>query len=195
MHAGWGDKYKESPRTAIDTYVAAVDRLLADRPRHPSREVPIFVVTEDYTALEAFQQAVVLREGWVVYTHPAAILQASHGADAPTGEKRKKNEKKHKHKPKTRDELSPVDFARRSSGALGLESLVSLILALEARSYVLTIASNWGRLIEEARRAAWLPRCGQNCTRMVAVGAPPHEEARFASLVGAHCDTSSTINT
>ena len=100
MHAGWGDKYKESPRTAIDTYVAAVDRLLADRPpRHPSREVPIFVVTEDYTALEAFQQAVVLREGWVVYTHPAAILQAStpRGADAPTGEKRKKNEKKHKH--------------------------------------------------------------------------------------------------
>ena len=176
MHAGWGDKYKESPRTAIDTYVAAVDRLLADRPpRHPSREVPIFVVTEDYTALEAFQQAVVLREGWVVYTHPAAILQAStpRGADAPTGEKRKKNEKKHKHKRKTRDELSPVDFARRSSGALGLESLVSLILALEARSYVLTMASNWGRLIEEARRAAWLPRCGQNCTRMVDVGAPP----------------------
>ena len=157
MHAGWGDKYKESPRTAIDTYVAAVDRLLADRPRHPSREVPIFVVTEDYTALEAFQQAVVLREGWVVYTHPAAILQAStpRGADAPTGEKRKKNEKKHKHKPKTRDELSPVDFARRSSGALGLESLVSLILALEARSYVLTIASNWGRLIGgEAGRLA-----------------------------------------
>ena len=36
MHAGWGDKYKESPRTAIDTYVAAVDRLLADFPSKPA---------------------------------------------------------------------------------------------------------------------------------------------------------------
>ena len=57
------------------------------------------------------------------------------------------------------------------------------LISLEARSYVLTMASNWGRLIEEARRAAWLPRCGQNCTRMVDVGAPPHDKACVASLV------------
>ena len=44
---------------------------------------------------------------------------------------------------------SPMKAARETRGALGLQSLVSLLLTLEARFYVVTALSNWGALIHE----------------------------------------------
>ena len=35
----------------------------------------------------------------------------------------------------------------------GVNSIISLLLAAEARAFVLTMSSNWGRLLNEVREA------------------------------------------
>ena len=50
---------------------------------------------------------------------------------------------------------SPMKAARATRGALGLHSLVSLLLTLEARFYVVTSLSNWGALICELHTVLW----------------------------------------
>ena len=39
-----------------------------------------------------------------------------------------------------------------SKGKLGLYSLVNLLLCLEAKHFILTLSSNWSRLINELRK-------------------------------------------
>lgn len=58
-----------------------------------------------------------------------------------------------------------VRTARESTGAAGSTALVSLLLSLEARFYVLTTGSNWSRLINELRLSRVAPSCG-GCTDM-----------------------------
>ena len=49
--------------------------------------------------------------------------------------------------------------ARQSDGEIGLESLVALLLSLEARLFVFSIGSNWGRLINELRKTRLENQC------------------------------------
>lgn len=49
--------------------------------------------------------------------------------------------------------LPPAQVATSSKGAAGLESLTTLLVALEADNYVLSTDSNWSRLVDELRRS------------------------------------------
>jgi hypothetical protein len=49
--------------------------------------------------------------------------------------------------------VSPHVTASASNGFAGLQSLITLLVALEADNYVLTTDSNWSRLIDELRRS------------------------------------------
>ena len=48
-----------------------------------------------------------------------------------------------------------MSAGRAMGGVLGLESIVSLLLSLEAEYFVLTTASNWGRLAAEVLTGLW----------------------------------------
>ena len=57
-------------------------------------------------------------------------------------------------------------MAQDSNGSYGLESIASLVLAMEAKYYVLTTGSNFSRLINELRTNVVDVKCG-NCTKMI----------------------------
>ena len=58
-----------------------------------------------------------------------------------------------------------LNIAKKSNGAMGKSSLISLLIAMEAKYFVLTTGSNWSRLINELRISKVDPLCG-NCTMM-----------------------------
>jgi hypothetical protein len=58
--------------------------------------------------------------------------------------------------------------ASDSGGALGLNSLITLLLSLEGRFFVLTASSNWSILINELRRGRINLGCG-GCTDMISL--------------------------
>ena len=56
-----------------------------------------------------------------------------------------------------------------TQGRGGLVSMGSLLVAMEAKDFVLTTASGWSRLMDELRRNVVDPQCsgGNNCTTMI----------------------------
>ena len=64
------------------------------------------------------------------------------------------------------DDMPVPHFARGTRGRAGLVSLASLLVSLESNRYVLTLGSNWSRLINELRATVVDYRCG-NCTKMI----------------------------
>jgi len=148
IHIRWGDKAVSGeavPRIPASSYAFAAAQLLK-RHNVPTRKATIFVTTEDFSALEEFTAHVARHHpDWVVRTYLPAIAQDS-SAD-----------------PKKTPGIarlggtftSPMKAARATRGALGLHSLVSLLLTLEARFYVVTSFSNWGALICELHMVLW----------------------------------------
>jgi len=125
VHLRWSDKVKEAGRIGIAPFIDAIHSLIHKHNLHP--HLTVFVMTEDPAALDAFRKAA--PPNWTVKFHNAAVyhgdtfMQSSFtaGAGANTG------------------------------GALGLHSLVALVLGLEARFFVLTATSNWSRMFDQIR--------------------------------------------
>ena len=148
IHIRWGDKAVSGeavPRIPASSYAFAAAQLLKQH-NVPTRKATIFVTTEDFSALEEFTAHVDRHHpSWVVRTYLPAIAQDS----SPD--------------PKKTPGIarlggmftSPMKAARETRGALGLQSLVSLLLTLEARFYVVTSLSNWGALICELHTVLW----------------------------------------
>ena len=145
VHVRWGDKAQDHVvLQPISVYVDAVDTLVrAHLPGVPSRDVSVFVTTEDGAAVDAFRDAVRARQ-WKVYVYEAAILQNSKRQPGPNGSTAVLN-------------VSPKTSAAKQGGWAGVHSVVSLLLALEAKLYVVTAvgmsSSNWGRIVDELRMA------------------------------------------
>jgi hypothetical protein len=106
----------------------------------------VFVTTEDGAALRAFRKKAKHR-GWTVYTYiPALLSNNSHFSVGANG---------------TNDQSAQSPRAEAlkmaAPGWASVHSLMALLLALEARLFVVTAAglhsSNWGRLIDELRMA------------------------------------------
>jgi len=57
-------------------------------------------------------------------------------------------------------------MAEVTKGRFGLECLASLVIAMEAKFFVLTTGSNFSRLINEIRTNVIDVNCG-NCTQMI----------------------------
>ena len=57
-------------------------------------------------------------------------------------------------------------MTKNTKGRAGLVAMGSLLVAMEAKWFVLTTASNWSRVMDHLRTQIINPRCN-NCTHMV----------------------------
>jgi hypothetical protein len=143
VHIRWGDKGREMKLVAVKEYIKAVKDLIHEdasdfigNETQKAKPVNIYLSSTDSEARKQFRSAA--PPHWKVYT--------SGNMNPP----RKK---------------SVLSSAMSSKGRDGLESMAALLIALEANKFVLTLASNWSRLINELRKNVVNPRCG-NCTSM-----------------------------
>ena len=160
IHIRWGDKAVSGeavPRIPASSYALAAAQLLK-RHNVPIRKATIFVTTEDFSALDEFTaHAARHHPGWVVRTYLPAIAQDS-SPDPAGGSSILQGAHQRRQNGTARLGgmfTSPMKAARATRGALGLHSLVSLLLTLEARFYVVTSLSNWGALICELHTVLW----------------------------------------
>mmetsp|Transcript_20979 Transcript_20979/g.56459 ORF Transcript_20979/g.56459 Transcript_20979/m.56459 type:complete len:229 (+) Transcript_20979:1036-1722(+) len=146
VHIRWGDKGKENSLVSIERYVHAAQQLVD---RHGLGETPtVFITTEDPAALHAFREHA--PSGWVLRYYAPAI---------GTGDAEEQF---------TEAVSTTAIGASDSGGALGLNSLITLLLSLEGRFFVLTASSNWSILINELRRGRINLGCG-GCTDMISL--------------------------
>ena len=149
VHMRWGDKWRESALLPAAAYVCAVHALRSHY--RLAHDLTVFLTTEDPAALRAFRR--VAPPSWHVVHYAPAVGQG----DAWNPMRTHLDNSTH----------APMHDALRSRGKSGLESLVALLLTLEARLFVLHSGSNWGRLIDELRLARLERQCGAsspNCT-------------------------------
>ena len=147
VHMRWGDKFWEMDLAPASEYVEAVQKLLpspnnnSNNNNHSS--VAVYLACEDPRAVREFLQAA--PADWKVYVD-RTVTELN--AFRPTKGNR------------------ASWTTRNTKGRAGLVALGSLLVALEADSFVLTTKSNWSRLINELRQNVLDVRCG-NCTRMI----------------------------
>ena len=147
VHVRWGDKARDGiTLQPISRYVDAVAELTSTHlPNVPPQDISVYITTEDMAAVRAFRHEVRNR-GWKVYVYEPAVIQDSKVAPGPNGSR-----EIHALSPK-----ATVDAAKEP-GWGGVHSLVTLMMALEAKLFVVTgvgmSSSNWGRLIDELRMA------------------------------------------
>jgi hypothetical protein len=103
----------------------------------------IYLATEDPRAFQEFMDA--KPSGWNVYADITL-----HEIDA--------------FRPRKGNRASWA--ARNTNGRSGLVALGSLLVAMEARRFVLTTKSNWSTILNHLRTNVVDPRCG-NCTQMI----------------------------
>ncbi|KAL7579582.1 hypothetical protein ACA910_007950 [Epithemia clementina (nom. ined.)] len=144
VHVRWGDKFWEMDLPSIDEYIKGVDQILENRrsrnrekhsisihvPTETSQEeaVHIYLATEDPAAVYSFQQAIATanKTSWLVYVDRTVSELTLY-------------------RPKKGNRASWA--TRNTRGRAGLVALGSLLVALEARDFVLTTKSNWSRLL------------------------------------------------
>jgi hypothetical protein len=153
VHVRWGDKRFESSLLSITPYIDAVYKIIDLRHQAEvkndtgsSAEVNIFLSTEDPAAIEQFLTS--KPDHWKVYVDYYFVEYL------PYREKSGNVYNNH------------VKNAKERDAQMGLVSLGSLLVAMEANDFVLTTTSNWSRLMNEIRKNIINPRCG-NCTRMI----------------------------
>jgi hypothetical protein len=160
LHVRWGEKGKESDLVPIETYIQSVHQLISKHSLDPN-SVTVLLTTEDPAALVQFKQKA--PEKW-------KLLSYQNSVSSPLDPNRE-------FKVNDRGFFSVIfdylcgrrsmDHASSSGGHIGLESIISLMLSLEARFFVGTCSSNWSRLINELRDAKREPSCGYNCTDFI----------------------------
>jgi hypothetical protein len=140
VHIRWGDKFWEMDLAKIDEYMDAIQQLL---PKDSKEMANIYLATEDPRALDEFLK--VKPNGWNVY-YDITIKELN------------------AFRPKKGNRASWA--TRNTKGRAGLVALGSLLIALEAKMFVLTTKSNWSTLMNHLRTNIVDPRCG-NCTQMI----------------------------
>ena len=122
VHVRHGDKWKESESVDDTQYMTMAKTLYDEAQGELGLTHNIYLSTEDEETVRSFQQFT----GWnVSYTHVQRF---------------------------TDPELSPLNIAGRIGRANEMiNSLVSLDLALQCDAFVMTLSSNWCRLIDELR--------------------------------------------
>ena len=148
VHVRWGDKAREMSDGLVDIniYIDAVKDILKEAGRAPDFAAPIYLSTEDPAAITAFRN--VAPPQWRIYVDVMVdemkSFRPSKGNNA-------------------------VVALSRSRGAEGTDALASLIVAMESENYILTLTSNWSRLMNELRTIFVDRLCG-GCTRMASLG-------------------------
>lgn len=158
VHIRWGDHHKHHvKRFAATDYADAVVGLLGRNGRSHER-ANVFLMTEDMAAVAAFEEYAQQHHPlWTLRYHGPAVAMDSRSP----GPKASENQRKAASRKSSGTgllhgtDVSPMSAGRAMGGVLGLESIVSLLLSLEAEYFVLTTASNWGRLAAEVLTGLW----------------------------------------
>ena len=143
VHIRWGDKSIEMDLVPIQEYVDAVQSLASDK-NLTGADVNIFLASEDPQAVKQFQNAARSHQ-WNVFVD--AYFQDF--GDVPH-----------------QGINGNSKLSKRLQGRPGLVALASVLVALQANSFVLTTRSNWSRLINELRKSVLDPRC-DSCSRLI----------------------------
>jgi hypothetical protein len=131
-------KFWEMDLCPISEYITAIQTLI-----HNATTAHIYVASEDPRAVQEFVSQA--PPGWTVYVDRTITeLNAF--------------------RPKKGNRASWT--VRNTKGRAGLVALGSLLVALEANTFVLTTKSNWSRVLNELRKRVLDEKCG-NCTRMI----------------------------
>jgi len=142
IHIRAGDKVKEMNLVSDQVFIINIDYLIKKKiiPASPT----IFVITENTESWHSFQRAVAeeIRPTWKLVRYSYTHLND------------------------TESEKLPAYNAQVTGGSSGLSSIISLLIGLEAKYFLLTTGSNWSRLLNELRQNVVDARCG-NCTYMV----------------------------
>jgi hypothetical protein len=142
VHVRWGDKLiKEMERVSVENYTLAIQNLLERRPERSP--VNIFLATEDPQAVKQFREAAKLLN-WTLFVDPYVREMKRYYRGGINNN------------PK---------MTKKLQGKPAISALASLLISLEANTFVLVTKSNWSRMINELRQAVIDPRCG-NCTTM-----------------------------
>lgn len=145
VHVRWGDKFWEMPNrtlVAVQTYMDAISTLLQETQGH-NRTANIYLATEDPRAYREFKNAT--PAGWNIYFDRTV-------------------EELHRFRPPKGNRASHMSM--NSKGRAGLAGLASLLVAMEAKLFVLTTKSNWSSVINHLRKNVIDPRCN-DCTKMI----------------------------
>ena len=142
VHMRWGDKFWEMDLASAEEYVKGVSDLLQQLGRD-NTTANVYLATEDPKAKVAFFDAA--PSGWTVYVDRTI-------------------EELNEFRPHKGNRASHT--SKNTRGRAGLVAMGSLLVAMEARYYVLTTKSNWSRMIDFLRTSIIDPRC-DNCTLMV----------------------------
>ena len=145
VHIRWGDKFWEMPnRTliAVQGYMDAISTVLHEQFGH-NRTANIYLATEDPRAYQEFRNAT--PPGWNVY-YDRTVMELD------------------RFRPPKGNRASHT--AKNTKGRAGLAGFASLLVAMEAKLFVLTTTSNWSRIMDHLRKNVIDPRCN-GCTKMV----------------------------
>lgn len=148
VHLRWGDKKLEMKLVSQEEFVEAIDQLARNYSiSHPK----VFITTESKHALSSMETYVKEhRKTWTLYNYPPSVFET----------------RVYDKKTNTTNTHNPMAMARHTGGIIGKASLIALLLAMEAKYYILTSGSNWSRLIDELRRNVIDQECNF-CTKMV----------------------------
>lgn len=144
VHIRWGDKQTEMDLVHESEYYSAIAALVS---KYSIAKPHIYVTTESLSAVTKLSQEIANRNAsWALHYYAPAVFQATSNNKGT--------------------QLTTMEMAKHSQGSLGLASLIALLIAMEAKYFVLTSGSNWSRLIDELRVSVADPACG-GCTKMV----------------------------
>ena len=148
VHMRWGDKKFENKIVEVSQTIDAIATIRKQRGDNLQDPVSIFLCTEDPKAADSFFKAA--PKNWRIY------IDHFYREMLPF---RPEDESIYNVVPK---------MSRTLNGKPGLWALGSLLVAMEANTFVLTLSSNWSRMMDELRRNVLNPRC-QGCTYVVDV--------------------------
>ena len=142
VHIRWGDKVDEMKLAPMVEYIAAIKRILKEKPR---KEINILLATEDPMAVHEFHDLTLNYTNWNIYIDQYYYDMLPYRINEYNGN------------PK---------MSKLLKGKAGLLALSSILVCMEANDYILTTSSNWSRIINEIRLSIINPRCN-NCTSMI----------------------------
>ena len=162
----WSDKGREGGLVSMDKYIEAVNSLVI---KHQIDQPCILVTSEDVNAIAAFQNA--KKVGWRVVHFtgqqfdPGAREVHELDGQAPVEGIDEWSGNYVNYSMEEKESLF-FTFGPEHTGLQGAWSLVTLLLSMESKYYVLTLSSNWCRLIDELRKSIVDVDC-DGCTEMV----------------------------
>jgi hypothetical protein len=141
IHIRWGDKFIEMPDqkvVSINHYFnLAVEVVNSNNIKEPT----VFLATDNVNAINEFLN--IAPKHWKIVWDPTVCskLYTKHLIG------------------REKEQAVSCKLAAKFKGALGTLQLVALVLGMDAKYFLLTLCSNWSRMMDELRRSVIDPYC------------------------------------